>query len=391
MLFRKLFDSLKPAHRGDTRRAPAASCRLTVEPLGDRIVPAALLTISDTTVLEGNVGTHNAAVTVSLTEPHGNAITVNYRTADGTAQAGSDYVAVYGKLTFAKGEMSKTILVPVIGDRAPDPEGYKDFTVQLSNAKGAKIAVSQGLVAIYDDEPWVFINSVSQPEGDSGTTPLTFTVSLSSTYDLPVTVNYATADGSAEAGTDYTAASGTLIFAPGQTAQTITVLANGDRTAAPDWSKTFSVNLSTPDTHAAISYMGVGVGTIQDDEPRISVADAYNFGETTFTFTISLSAAYDQAVTVNFATADGTAVAGVDYLAVSGTLTFAPGETTKTITVEALDPTMVPGKYFTVQLSGASTNALIINQWATGYYDSYYDPGYGGDYYYDYGYYYGWY
>jgi large repetitive protein len=388
MLFGNLFDLVK---RGPPRRRPAP-CRLAVEALDDRIVPAAMLMIGDATVFEGNAGTHTVAVTVSLTEPHGNNVSVNYATADRTATAGSDYVTVSGRLTFAKGEMSKTVLVPVIGDRVPDPEGYKDFVVQLSNPKGAKIANGQGVVAIYDDEPWIFINSVSQPEGNSGTTPLTFTVSLSSAYDLPVTVHYATADGSAKTGTDYAAASGTLVFEPGQTAQTLTVLANGDRTAAPDWYKTFSVNLSTPDSHAAISYMGVGLGTIVDDEPRISVADAYNFGETTFTFTVSLSAAYDQAVTVNFATADGTAVAGVDYLAASGTLTFAPGETTKTITVEALDPTMVAGKSFSVQFSGASTNTLITNEWATGYYDSYYDSGYGGDYYYDYGYYdYGWY
>ena len=145
--------------------------------------------------------------------------------------------------------------------------------------------------------------------------------------------------------------------------------------------------MSTPNSYAEIS-KGVGVGTIIDNEPRISIADAYNYyGESSFTFTVSLSAAYDQDVTVNFATVDGTAIAGVDYVATSGTLTFAPGETTKTITVDVLDPTAVD-KSFSVHLSGVSTNALIANEWATGYwyygyYDYYYDPGY----YYDYGYY----
>src|SRR5205823_766478 len=131
----------------------------------------------------------------------------------------------------------------------------------------------------------------------------------------------------------------TVIFAPGQTSQTITVGVNGDRLPEPD--KTFLVNVTTPNSYAAIS-KGVGVGTIIDDEPRLTTADSYNYGETTFTFTVSLSAAYDQAVTVNFATADGTAIAGVDYVATSGTLTFAPGEMTKTITVEVIDPTSVP-------------------------------------------------
>ena len=386
MPFRNLFRNL----RSGAPRRPAPPRPLSVEVLEDRRTPAAMLTIDNATVLEGNGGVHNALVTVRLTEPHGNNVSVNYRTADGSAHAGSDYTAVSGKLTFAKNETSKTILVPVIGDRSPDAEGYKDFVVQLSNAKGAKVANGQGFVAIYDDEPWVFINSVSQPEGNSGTTPLAFTVSLSGAYDLPVTVNYATADGSAAAGTDYAAASGTLVFAPGQTEKPVTVLANGNRAVSPDLCKTFSVNLSTPDGHTAISYMGSGVGTIVDDEPRIRVADAYNFGGATFTFTVSLSGAYDQAVTVNFGTADGTAVAGLDYLAASGPLTFVPGETTKTITIEALDPTMVAGKYFSVQLSGASGNALLSNEWATGYYDSYYDSGYDCGCYgwYDYGWYY---
>ena len=356
-----------------TRRRPAP-CRLGLESLEDRCTPSAMLAIGDMTILEGNAGTHNALVPVTVSEPHGNAVTVNYSTADGTASAGSDYRAVSGKLTFALGEMSKSILVPVIGDRVPEAD--KSFFVELSNAKGAKIAKGEGIVTIVDDEPRISINDVSLLEGNSGTTLFTFTVSLSVPYDLPVNVNYTTTDGSAIAGSDYTAASGTLIFAPGQTSQTITVGVTGDRLPGPD--KTFVVNLSTPNSYAAIS-KGAGVGTIIDDEPRISIADAYNYGESSFTFIVSLSAAYDQAVTVDFATADSTATAGVDYVTTFGTLTFAPGEMSQTITVEVIDPTATPDKWFTIHLSGASTNALIVNEAAYGYW--YYDPGY-----YDYGY-----
>ena len=136
--------------------------------------------------------------------------------------------------------------------------------------------------------------------------------------------------------------------------------------------------MSTPNSYAAIS-KAVGVGTIIDDEPRLTIADSYNYGESSFTFIVSLSAAYDQAVTVDFATADSTATAGVDYVTTFGTLTFAPGEMSQTITVEVIDPTATPDKWFTIHLSGASTNALIVNEAAYGYW--YYDPGY-----YDYGY-----
>ncbi|MFL5341705.1 MAG: Calx-beta domain-containing protein, partial [Gemmataceae bacterium] len=377
MWIQKFFKSRNSTSSGrrPTRR-PAS--RLRLEALEDRCTPAAVLTIGDISVLEGNVGNHNALIAVSLTEPHGNSVTVNYKTADGTPKAGSDYNAVSGTLTFTKDQVSKTILVPVIGDRLPEPN--ETFFVKLTNAKGAKIARDQAVVTIVDDEPRISIGDVSALEGNSGATPFTFTVSLSAAYDLPVTVSYATADGSASAGSDYTAASGTLTFAPGQTSQSITVLVNGDRVPEPD--RTLFVNVSSPNSYSAIS-KAVGVGTIIDDEPRISVADAYNYGDySPFTFTISLSAAYDQAVTVSFATADGTAIAGLDYVAASGTLTFAPGETTKTISVDILDPTYADNKYFTVHLSNASTNALIGNEGATGFW-SYYDPGYDP--------YYGWY
>src|SRR5262245_53559474 len=354
-----------------TRRRPIRrlASRLCLEALEDRCTPSAVLAISDVAVLEGSVGAHNAVVTVTVTvsAPHGNSITMNYNTADGTAKAGSDYNSVSGKLTFAKNEMSKNILVPLIGDRIPEAD--ESFFVRLSNAKGANIAKGEGIVTIVDDEPRISNNNASLLEGNSGSAPMTFTVSLSVAYDLPVTVNYTTTDGSAIAGIDYTAASGTLTFAPGQTSQTITVGVIGDRLAEPD--ETFFVNVSTPNSYAAIS-QGAGVGTIIDGNPHIRISDASQAdgGTSPFTFYVSLPTAWDEVVTVNFATVDGTAIAGRDYGGGSGTLTFAPGETIKTITVLAWPS--APDLYFYIHLSGASTNALISNEWAYGswYYDT---------------------
>jgi hypothetical protein len=349
---------------------------------------AALISIGSVTILEGNTGAQKAAVTVNVSEPHSNAVSVDYRTADGTATAGSDYKTVAGTLTFAKNEMSKTILVPVMGDRAV--ESSETFYVNLQNAKGgARIANSQAGVTILDNEPRISISSVTQLEAQSGTTPFNFTVSLSAAYDQAVTVNYTTADGTAKAGTDYAAATGSFVFAPGETTKIIPVAVSGNQTASPD--KTFDVNVSTPNSYAAIT-SGVAVGTIIDREPRISISDTYNNSATTFTFTVSLSAAYDHAVTVNFTTLDGSAIAGVDYAAKSGTLTFAPGVTTQTITIDVLDQNSMWDKYFLVQLSGVSSNALLGNELAYGYGDGYgYYDYYYGDYYdyyaYDYSYY----
>ena len=335
------------------------------------------LYVSDAWVAEGNDGTTTASVVVSLSHTRGNqSVTVNYSTQNGSALAGTDYQAASGKLTFARGETSKTIPVTIIGDRVVGGDGY--FLVSLQNPKNARIGDGQGTVSISDDEPRIYVGDAYAAEGNAGTTPFEFTVSLSTAYDRAVTVDYATADGSATAGSDYAAAAGTLTFAAGETSKTVTVLVNGDRLI--EESEGFSLNLSNPSGNSATS-RGTGYGSIVDDEPQISIWDAWNYwGDTSpFTFTVVLSAASEDVVTVDFATADGTAVAGVDYAATSGTITFLPGETSKTFTVDVLSADFAD-KYFFVNLSGA-TNAPIIDDQAFAYW--YYDWGYydGGGYY----------
>ena len=213
------------------------------------------------------------------------------------------------------------------------------------------------------------IDDATVTEGNTGTVAATFTVTLSAASTQTITVDYATADGTATAGSDYQAASGTLTFAPGETSKTITVLVNGDRLAEPN--ETFFVNLSSP-TNATIAD-GQGVGTIVDDEPRISISDVSKKegkkNQTTlFTFTVTLSAAYDQPVTMSFRTVNGTAKTGDnDYVAKTGTLTFAPGETTKTITIEVKgDSKKEADETFYLDLFGNSSNSLFTKNRGVG-------------------------
>jgi hypothetical protein len=201
---------------------------------------------------------------------------------------------------------------------------------------------------------------VTHSEGNTGQTPFAFAVTLSSAYDAPVTVDWATTAGSATAGSDYQAGSGTLTFAPGETTKTITILVNGDRLPEPN--ETFYVNLSAP-TNAGIA-AGQGVGSIADDEPRISISDVTKAEgkknrTTLFTFTVTLSVAYDQPVTLSYRTADGTATTSDnDCVAKSGTLTFAPGETTKTITMVVNgDSKKEADETFYLDLFGNSSNS----------------------------------
>jgi hypothetical protein len=257
MWFRTLLDALerrraRAAVRQSRRPTP---CRLAVETLDDRIVPASpVLSVGSAAVAEGNVGSTTAAVVVTLSGRSHQTVTVNYDTAGGTAVAGEDYLATSGKLTFAPGETSRAISVPVVGDRTP--ENDEQFFVRLSGARNATIAPGYGVVTVVDDEPRIAVSSSGDGHnGASGTTPVTFTVSLwaaySRGYDQAVTVNYATADDTAVAGVDYVAVSGTLTFAPGETTKTITVEVIGY--PPTEAYKDFVMNLSGASANALLA------------------------------------------------------------------------------------------------------------------------------------------
>jgi len=216
-----------------------------------------------------------------------------------------------------------------------DGDGAVDVAVASLNDNTFAVLLNDGTWPALD-APSIAITDATLAEGNNGTVAATFTVSLSATYGKTVSVNFATAGGSATSGSDFQAAAGTLIFAPGETSKTVTVLVNGDRLFEPH--ETFFVNLSGA-MNATIAD-GQGIGAILDDEPRISITDvSQKEGKknrtTLFTFTVTLSAANDQPVTMSYRTVNGTATTGDgDYVAKTGTLTFAPGETTKTITIE---------------------------------------------------------
>jgi len=163
------------------------------------------------TVTEGNSGTTNAVFTVTLSAASASTVTVNYATANGTATAGSDYVAQNNTLTFTAGQTSRTITVVVTGDTTVEPN--ETFLVNLSNPVGATIADAQGQGTITNDDPppALSIDSVTVNEA-AGTA--SFTVSLTAVSDLPVTVDYATTDVSATAGADYAATPTTQLVIP---------------------------------------------------------------------------------------------------------------------------------------------------------------------------------
>ena len=312
--------------------------------------PMPELRISDAApVAEGN----DAVFTVSLSTPSSQVVTVEYRTVDGTAGAGSDYSATSGTLRFAPGDTSKTIRVPTLRDAVAEP--VETFTVVLSNPSGTNVVHDTGVGTITDEGlPGLSIaDAPTVAEGGEAVFPVT----LNPASSQVVTVAYATQDDTAVADADYTATSGTLRFEPGETIQNIQVATLRDAIAEP--SESFTVELSDPVGTAITN--STGVGTIAADAmPALSITDAVPVAEGgEATFMVSLSPASSELVTVAYATQDGTAVADADYTATSGTLRFEPGETIQNIQVATLrDAIAEPSESFTVELSDPVGTAI---------------------------------
>src|SRR5206468_2546174 len=194
-------------------------------------------------------------------------ITVDFATADDrTSAADGDYVAASGTVTFLPGVTSQPVAVTVNGDTKFEPN--ETFFVNLSNPVNATISDNQGAGTIVNDDgqPTISISDVSQNEGNAGPTVFTFTVSLSSASFQTITVDFATADGTATtADGDYVAASGTVTFLPGVTSQPVAVTVNGDTKFEPN--ETFFVNPPFPYTTLFRSNQGAGTIVNDDGQP----------------------------------------------------------------------------------------------------------------------------
>ncbi len=336
--------------------------------LDDELSPG--LSVSDVIVSEKTGSVVTAVFTVSLSGPSSLPVKVNYATANDTALA-SDYLSKRGTLLFSPGQVSKTLSISIIGDTRDELD--EDFFMNLSAPFNATISDNQGQCMIADDDatPTLTIDNKTVTEGTGSTVKAIFTVRLSAASGLPVTVNYATEDDTAIATADYTSASNLLTFFPGQISKTISVSVVGD--ALDEVNESFFVNLSGPNYATLAVGQERGKGTISDNDaiPKLSIGNLTvtegNSGTLDVVFTVKLSAASGLAVTVDYATVNGSATAGSDYNSTNGSLTFNPGETTKTITVSILGDSVHEqlSKAFSLGLSNA-LNALFANSQGIG-------------------------
>lgn len=223
------------------------------------------VSVSDTSVTEGDAGDVVASFDVSLSAPSGRAVTVPYATANGSATEPADYTQKAGSVTFAAGETSKTVTAQVKGDLLD--EANEQFFADLSTSPNVTLAKGRGVGTIEDNdlEPTLSIDDRTVTEGNSGQVDASFTVSLSAASGREVSVDLATADQTARAPEDYDSKSATVVFAAGESTKTVAVKVNGDTQDEPD--ERFLANLAGAQNAAVADNQGIGTIT-DDDQPR---------------------------------------------------------------------------------------------------------------------------
>ncbi len=304
----------------------------------------------------------NVSITVVRTGGTASAVTVGYATANGTATGDVDYGETAGTLTFAAGQTSATIVVPILQD--PRPEGNETFTVTLSNPQGGATlgAPAVATVTIVDDESAIQFSAGSYV-GKEGT-PAVITLVRSGALGTPATVTFTATPGSATPGLDFTPVSTLVSFTAGLASKTVTVpILNNSFVQG---NRTVMLGLNGPTGGAQLGTRGNAVLSIGEDDQGGAIqlsAGAYTVAETAGSVVVTITRVGTSLagnVSVSYATGNGSALAGLDYTARAGVLTFNAGETSKTVSIPILNDTLVePSETFTFTLSNPTGGAKL--------------------------------
>jgi len=329
---------------------------------------SASISINDVSINEGNSGTSTAAFSVSLVGAVQGGFTLPVSSLNGSAIAPTDYTAIPGGASVVfQGTLNETqtVNVSVIGDTIVEPN--ETFQVQLGTPSVAGVSVSDGTAVgtiVNDDSASIAIADVSVTEGTGGSNSAVFTVSLTGEVQGGFTVPVSSVNGSATAGSDYTAIpGGTTLNFTGSSGQTRTVTVPIATDAIVEANETFQVSLGAPSVANVSVSDGTGVGTINNDDTAtvaindVSVVEG-NSGTTNAVFTVTLTGEVQDGFDLGYSSTDGSATAPTDYVAVAGgssiNFTGANGQT-RTISVVVNGDTLVePNETFNVQLGAAS-------------------------------------
>ena len=319
------------------------------------------------------------AFTVTRTGSSTGTDTVQYATADGTATAGSDYNAVaLTTLTFSPGQTTKSVSVTTIDDSLV--ESSETVKVNLSNAStGASIADALGVGTINDNDGTTPCTGISftasnNPAANEGSS-LSFTITKTGTTSDTCSLKYQTADGTAKAGTNYTAkALTTLSFGAAATSKTVLVTTLDDGVVTGNLN--MYLNLSAPSGAATITD-SQAIGTIRNIDTAPSTCSGVAFSVNSVSadeglplnFTITKSGSTTATCSVTYATADGTALSGINYQAIAATTaTFAAATTSVQVQVTTYDDGIyhAANRYMYLNLSSPSSGATLTNTQGTG-------------------------
>ena len=311
------------------------------------LAPVAVLpavSVSDAVRARPASGTAPLTFTISLSKASATPVSVRYQTVDGTARAGTDYVAIPSSVvTFAAGQTSKTVVVTVRG-RALHDSVIRGVHLRITSATGATVSDNDGAGRLITTQGPISIttkNVVVAQGAARASAVFTLVLSAAPTTGETASVVVATANGSAVAGRDYTAvAARRITFGAGVRSVTVAVPVAAGVGTAPN--RTFSLVLSSPSANAVLA-RGSAIATLRRPGSPVvavgvlvsdSVVARPGAGTAVLPFTISLSSAVSRPVTVRYQTLDGTAKAGADYRPITGgVVTFAPGQTSKPVSV----------------------------------------------------------
>jgi hypothetical protein len=314
-----------------------------------------------------NIGgaANTATLTVIRSGGSRGAIKVDYAFGGGTAVSGTDYDPSTGTISFADGEINKTISVH-LRHQATQPTVTLGVTLSNPTNNSTLGTPSSATITLIGSAAAGSSSSSVSSGGSNSSGPAAGTLGYSATaYGVmenagaititvvrngtagAVTVNYATSDGSGKSGSDYNATNGTLSFANGEASRTFSVQVLNNSTV--NGNKTIRLTLSAPTGGAVVGTPGTSVITIIDDENGATGSGSVQFSASTYraskgadgkaVITVTRTGDPGSVMTVAYAASSGTATAAMDFTAVNGTLTFAAGETAKTFEVPLIKGT----------------------------------------------------
>ena len=325
-------------------------------------------TSATVSILDGDKGLHFYVPAISVNEDVGaveikvargddgnTPVSVDYSTTDLTAKAGQDYTTNAGTIVFAPGEVLKSFFVPLMNDTLAEPS--ETFRVTLSNPTGGAVLSTPTFmtVTIADTDQVVQCDVTKYYARDEAEF-----VQISVTRgesDSVVTVDFTTSDTTAQAGLDYVGVTNTIQFVAGERLKRITVpILNDPMKESPE---TFQIRLSNPTGGAVLGSQTAATVTIADNDPGVGFTQSgFSVWTNVTAVTVAVLRGQDDVLspfTVDYQTANGSAQAGVDYQATSGTLQFAANQTLQAITIPLLqNPAATGTKYLTVTLSNVS-------------------------------------